>query len=91
MTVRLGALDPSLVAVAPPARAAVMEEVADEVSPLLARLDAETKSLLFGGREIRVRRPAVAPDAPSLQTVVGRRTLTSHPLVGMRMLAQKTG
>ncbi len=62
VTVRLGALDPSLVAVQPPARAAVMEEVADEVSPLLARLDADARAQLFGGREIRVRRPAVAAD-----------------------------
>lgn len=67
-----------------------MEEVADEVSPLLARLDAESRALLFGGRETRVRRPAVAADAPPLQTVSGRKSQTEHPLVGMRVLAQKT-
>ena len=90
VTVRLGVLDPSLVAVQPPARAAVMEEVADEVSPLLARLDAEAKALLFGGREIRVRRPVAVADAPRPLAVAARRSVPDYPLVGMRILAGKT-
>lgn len=83
VTVRLGALDPSLVAAQPPARAAVMEEVADEVSPLLARLDVEARALLFGGRGIRVSRPAVVSDAARSVGVAGRRSVTEHPLIGM--------
>ncbi len=89
VTVRLGSLNPSLVAVPPPARAAVVEEVADEASPLLARLDAEAKALLFGGREIRVRRPAVVADAARPVGVVARLNLPDHPLVGMRIVARK--
>lgn len=88
VTVRLGALDPSLVAVQPPARAAVMEEVADDVSPLLARLDAEARALLFGGREIRVSRPAVVADVARPVGVAARRSSLNHPLVQMRMLAR---
>ena len=53
-----GALQPQLVVEYPVPRAAVMEGVADEVSPLLQRLDADARAQLFGRREVRVRRPA---------------------------------
>ena len=91
VTVRLGALNPSLVADYPAPRAAMLEEVSDEVSPLLSRLDADTRAQLFGGREIRVRRPTVAADEARPRTVAARRSLTEHPLVSMRVLVEKTG
>ena len=49
VTVRLGALDPSLVAEYPPPRAAMMEEVADEVSPLLRATGRGRKSAAVWG------------------------------------------
>lgn len=51
VTVRFGGLNPALVADYPPPRAAMLEEVSDEVSPLLRRRDADARALLFGGRE----------------------------------------
>ena len=33
----------------------------------------------------------MAADGPRPLTVAGRRSLAEHPLVGMRILAQKTG
>ena len=75
VTVRLGALNPSLVADYPAPRAAILEEVSDEASPLLRRLDADTRAQLFGAREIRVRRPTVAADEARPRTVAARRIL----------------
>ena len=89
VTVRLGALNPSLVAEYPQPRAAILEEVSDEASPLLRRLDADTRAQLFGGREIRVRRPTVAADEGRPRTVAARRILSEHPLVSMRVLVEK--
>jgi len=60
VTVRLSALDPSLVMERPTPRAAMMAEVDDEVSPLLQRLDADARTLLFRTREPRIRRPIFA-------------------------------
>lgn len=90
VTVRLGVPEPSLVAEYPASRAAMLEEVSDEVSPLLSRLDADARALLFGGREVRVKRPAVAPDEERPLTVAARRILSEHPLVSMRVLVSKT-
>lgn len=89
VTVRLGTLNPSLIADYPPPRAAMLEEVSDEASPLLRRLDAETRTQLFGGREIRVKRPTVAADEARPRTVAERRSLPEHPLVSMRVLVTK--
>lgn len=91
VTVRLGALDPSLVPDYPLPRAAMMEEVPDEASPVLRRLDADTKAQLFGGREIRVKRPTVAAGEARLNGVAAKRSLQEHPLVSMRVLVEKTG
>lgn len=90
VTVRLGALNPSLVADYPAPRAAILEEVSDEVSPLPRRLDPDTRALLFGGREIRVKRPTVAVDEGQPCSVAGLRSLAEHPLVSMRVLVERT-
>lgn len=89
VTVRLGALDPSLTAESAPPRTAVMEEVSDEASPLLGRLDAPTRNRLFGAREIRVQRPTAATDEARPRTVAGRGGLAERPLVSMRVLRPK--
>lgn len=89
VTVRLGALNPLLVADYPAPRAAILEEVSEEVSHLLRRLNADTKAQLFGGREIRVKRPTVAADEVRPRTVAGLRSLPEHPLVSMRVLVEK--
>jgi hypothetical protein len=90
VTVRLGALNPLLVSDYPAPRAAILEEVSDESSPLLRRLDAAARAQLFGGREIRVKRPTVAADESRPRTVAARRSLPEHPLVSMRVLLSKT-
>jgi len=69
VTVRLGSLDRLLIADYPPPRTAILEDVSDEASPLLRRLDADTRKQLFGGREIRVKRPTVAADEARPRTV----------------------
>lgn len=89
VTVRLGALDPLLVADYPTPRTAMLEEASDEASPLLRRLDADARTQLFGGREIRVKRRAVAADDARPSTVAARRSLPDHPLVSMRVLLRK--
>lgn len=90
VTVRLGALNPLLVADYPLPRAAMMIEVEDEASPVLRRLDADAKALLFGGREIRVKRPTVAADEARPKSVAAKRGLAEHPLVSMRVLVERT-
>jgi hypothetical protein len=86
VTVRLGALDPSVRVERPTLRAAMMAEVDDEVSPLLQRLDADARTLLFGMREPRVRRPVSSavetPRAPIPRT----GDATQHPLVSMQLV-----
>jgi len=91
VTVHLGALQPQLVVEYPAPRAAVMEDVADDVSPLLRRLDADTRSQLFGRREVRVRRPSVVADGGTHpRTVAGLRRMEEHPLVRMGVVVAKT-
>jgi hypothetical protein len=75
-----------LIAEYPPPRTAILEEMSEEASPLLSRLDADTRTQLFGGREIRAKRPTVAADEARPHTVAGRRSLPEHPLVSMRVL-----
>ena len=91
VTVHLGELQPGLVAEPPAPRAARMAEVAEEVSPLLARLDAEARAQLFGRREVRVRRPVVASDEAPRRTLAARRRLREVPLVSMRAVREKRG
>ena len=88
VTVHLGELQPGLVAEPPAPRAARMAAVAEEVSPLLARLDAEARAQLFGRREVRVRRPVVATDEAPPRSGLARPALAEHPLVAMRVLTQ---
>jgi hypothetical protein len=88
-TVRLGTLNRSLIAEYPPPRTAILEDVSDETSPLLRRLDENARTQLFGRREIRVKRPTVVADEARQRTVAGRRSLPAHPLVSMRVLRPK--
>jgi hypothetical protein len=91
VTVHLGALQPQLAVKYPAPRAAVMEEVAAEVSPLLRRLDAAAKAQLFGRREVKVRRPSVvADDGTHSRKVAGLRRMEEHPLVKMGVVVAKT-
>ena len=89
VTVRLGTLNPSLVAEYPPPRTVIWEEIGEEASPLLQRLDSDTKAQLFRGREPRIKRPTVAAEEARPRTVADRRSLPEHPLVGMRVLLPK--
>lgn len=89
VTVRLGALDPSVVMERPTPRAAMMAEVDDEVSPLLQRLDADARTLLFGMREPRVRRPAFAVAEARRASLSGGGGQPTYPLIGMRLLTRK--
>ena len=90
VTVHLGALQPQLVVESPAPRAAVMEDVAHDVSPLLRRLDADVRAQLFGRREVRVRRPSVvADDGTHPRTVAGLRRMEEHPLVRMGVVVAK--
>lgn len=88
VTVHLGDLEPGLVAVPPAPRAATVAEVANEVSPLLARLDADVRAQLFGRREIRVSRPTLATDRLRPSSVAARRSGPEYPLVRMRILIE---
>lgn len=90
VTVRLGALDPSLRTEQPAPRAAMMAAVDDEVSPLLQRLDADARTLLFGMRQPRVRRPISAAAEAHGTPLSGSGIRSLHPLVGMQVLTQKT-
>lgn len=89
VTVRLGALDPSLVMERPTPRAAMMAEVDDGVSPLLQRLDADVRTLIFGRREPRVRRPISAAVETHRVLLAGSGRQPTHPLVGMQVLTRK--
>jgi hypothetical protein len=93
------ALHPALVS-GPPPRITVENQsilvvgrrmVADDVSPLLRRLDADVRAQLFGRREVRVRRPSVVADGGTHpRTVAGLRRMEEHPLVRMRVVVAKT-
>lgn len=88
VTVRLGALDSSLVMERPTPRAAMMAEVDDEVSPLLQRLDADARTVIFGMREPRVRRAISAAAGANRAPMFGSGSQPAHPLVGMRVLTR---
>ena len=77
-TVRLGTLNPSLIAEYPPPRTAILEDVSDEASPLLRRLEAHARAQLFGKREIRGKRPDVVADEARPRTVAARRSLAEQ-------------
>jgi hypothetical protein len=67
-----------------------MQEMEEEVSPLLSRLDPGARERLFRGRAPRVKRPVVVADDPQLAGIVGgRRSVEEHPLVAMRVLSAK--
>lgn len=90
VTLHLGRRETELVADCPAPRCVFLQEVAEEVSPLLRRLDPAGRELLFGGRQPRVKRPlVVAEDARRPETVGERRGLDEHPLVAMRVLRPK--
>ena len=89
VTVRLGALDASLVMERPTPRAAMMAEVTDEVSPLLRRLDADARTLIFGMREPRVRRPTLAVAEPARASQSRGGSQPTYPLIGMQALVRK--
>lgn len=89
VTLRLGTLNTALVAEYPPPRAVAWEEMNDEVSPLLRRLDADARKLLFRGKQPRVRRPVIVAEEARPRTVEERRSLPEHPLVSMRVLLPK--
>lgn len=92
VTVQLGALQPQLAVEYPAPRAAAMEEVPEEASPVLRRLDADARSQLFGRREVKVRRPsAVAADATHPRKVAGLRRMEEHPRVRMGVVVGKVG
>lgn len=88
VTVRLGALDPSLRMEQPAPRTAMMAEVADEVSPLLQRLDADAQTRIFGRREPRVRRP-MAAEVKTHRAPLSGGGSQPRPLVGMQVLTRK--
>lgn len=90
VTVRLGALDSSLRMEQPAPRAVMMAEVNDEVSPLLRRLDADARTLIFEMREPRVRRPISAAAETHRAPLSGSGSQATHPLIGMQLLTQKT-
>jgi hypothetical protein len=90
VTLHLGPQKTELVADGPPPQRVVLQEVAEEVSPLLRRLDPAARKSLFRGRAPRVKRPVVVTeDAWRLQTPAERRRLDEHPLVAMRVLRPK--
>jgi len=65
-----------------------MAEVDDEVSPLLQRLDADARTLLFRTREPRVRRPTFAAAESRRASLSGSGSQPTHPLIGMRVLTR---
>ena len=89
VTLRLGTLNTAVVAEYSPPRTVAWEEINDEVSPLLLRLDADARKLLFRGKRPRVRRPVVVAEKAHPRTIAERRSLPEHPLVSMRVLLPK--
>lgn len=89
VTLRLGNLNTAQVADYPPMRTVVFEEMGDEDSPLLERLDPDARKRLFRGKEPRVKRPATLLEDVRPQTLAERRTLPEHSLVSMRVLRPK--
>ena len=82
VTVRLGTLNPSLIAEYPPPRTAILEDVSAEASPLLRRLDADARTQLFGRREIRVKRPTVVVDEARPRTIADHLGISLHTCRG---------
>jgi hypothetical protein len=67
----------------------MMAEVDDEVSPLLRRLDADARTLLFRTREPRVRRPTSAAAETRRASLSGGGSQPTYPLIGMQVLTRK--
>ena len=77
VTLHLGPRPAELVLVAddPAPQRVFLEEMAEDVSPLLAAFDPAARKLLFRGRPPRVKRPVVVTeDAGRSQTLAARRS-----------------
>ena len=68
----------------------MMAEVTDEVSPLLRRLDADARTLIFGMREPRVRRPISAAVETHRVLLAGSGRQPTQALVEMQVLTHTT-
>jgi hypothetical protein len=91
VTLHLGPCNTELVVDDPAPQRVVLQEMAEEASPLLRRLDPAARKYLFRGRAPRVKRPVVVTgDAPRPQNLRERRRSDEHPLVAMRVLRPKS-
>jgi hypothetical protein len=96
VTLSLGRVDTSVTLGPVPAKTSAWVELNPEQSPLLQRLDPDSRSLLFGERHPRLRRPrfqtGAAPfDAEDSRdhTLAERRDLPQAKLVTRRILRKK--
>ena len=70
-------------------------EAPEDLSPLLGRLDAEARQVLFGDRSVQPRRPRVLikdgpqADTSTALTLSERRTQLERPVVTRRILRRK--
>jgi hypothetical protein len=92
VTLGLGCRHAELLAEPPLPRRMVMQEVAEELSPVLRRLSPAARERLFRGRRARVKKPMVVNDADGgPQMFTARAKLDGASLVAMRVLRPKSG
>ena len=95
VTLELGPLDESVVTEYPRAKVDAWVEVGEGISPLLERLDADARMVLFGGEPPRPMRPRfqVAADVDESEstalTLTERRDQDERPLVTRRILRRR--
>src|SRR5438552_4731124 len=90
VTLSLESLDVSVVADYVPAKTAAWDEVSDELSPLLRRLEPDARNILFHGRGRRLRYPSRMDVYESQAfTLAERRILPDRALVTRRILRPK--
>ena len=95
VTLELGPRDESVVAEYPRAKVEAWVEVGEGTSPLLERLDADARMVLFGGEPPSPMRPRfqmagdVEESASTALTLAERRSQTERPLVTRRILRRK--
>ena len=95
VTLELNARDESVVAEYPRRTVDAWIEVPESMSPLVGRLDAEARQVLFGGRNVQPMRPRVLmkdepqADTSTALTLSERQTQLERPLVTRRILRRK--
>ena len=90
MTLELGVQDTTVSFDYPRAKTASWETTDEQLSPLLRRLAAEERSLIFRGREPRVKVPVqIQEESSRALTLYERRNVTELPFLTRRVVRRR--